>query len=75
MKIYASFYPDARTYFLKLRTGLFPHVWDPPQVHGTQATDTDVQALVKAREKNNCLPPVSCALWEEGELLDFLHFR
>ena len=33
-------------------TGIFPHVWDPPQVlfsgHGTEATD----AGVKAREKS-----------------------
>ena len=58
--------------------GKFPHVWDPPKVpfsgHGTEATDTDV----KAREKsavNLFVPPVSCALWEVGELFDFLYFR
>ena len=62
--------------FAGVLAGKFPHVWDPPQVlfsgHGTEATDTVLERGRKARQ--NCLPVVSCALWEEGELFDFLYF-
>ena len=55
-------------------SGKFPHVGTRPRSYSVGMEQRQLTRMLKRGRKArwNCLPSVSCALWEEGELFDFL---